>query len=188
MLVARWPKRSADDYALASVVIGGRIADAVGPQDGAGDVLKVGGLLGETVGLGSADPRAIVGIGVNTDWRAVDFPPELVGRMTSLREAGGDRPIDTPGLVDAFVAGLEARAHALRDGRFDVAGWVARQLTNGRSVRLEAPGGGTTTVRALGVDPDTGGLIVADESVAGGRRTVLTGEIVHLRLDQPVGV
>lgn len=153
-----------------------------------GEVLKLAGLLGETVGLGSTDPRAIVGIGINADWRPADFPAELVGRMTSLREAAGDRPIDTDRLVDVFVAELEDRVGALRDGRFDVAGWVARQLTNGRSVRLEGPDGATTVARALGVDPDSGGLIVADGSGPDGRRTVLTGEIVHLRLDEPVGV
>ncbi len=45
----------------------------VEPADGS--VRKVGGVLGETVGLGGADPRAIVGIGVNGDWSAADFPP-----------------------------------------------------------------------------------------------------------------
>jgi biotin-(acetyl-CoA carboxylase) ligase len=108
--------------------------------------------------------------------------------MTSLRELSGGRPVDRAPLIERFVERLEDRVVALRAGRFDVAGWVARQLTNGRSVRLEGAGGSTTVVRALGVDPESGGLIVADPAVAGGRRTVLTGEIVHLRLDQPVGV
>lgn len=156
-------------------------------ESAGGDVLKLAGLLGETVGLGTTDPRAIVGIGVNADWPAVDFPPELAGRMTSLREVG-DQPIDAERLVDAFLDRVEVRVAALRAGRFDVAGWVARQLTNGRAVRLEGHDGATTIVQALGVDPETGGLIVADGSVADGRRIVLTGEIVHLRLDQPVGV
>ena len=41
---------------------------------------------------------------------------------------------------------------------------------------------GSSDVRALGVDPEGGGLIVDDPAADGGRRTVLTGEIVHLRL------
>ena len=41
-----------------------------------------------------ADPRVVVGIGINTDWPAADFPPELAGSMTSLREASDGRPID----------------------------------------------------------------------------------------------
>ncbi len=102
--------------------------------------------------------------------------------MTSLREAAG-RPADRRrALLEAFVARLEARTVDLRAGRFDVAGWVARQLTNGRSVRLETPDGRSSVVRALGVDDLTGGLVVGDPTAADGQRTVLSGEIVHLRL------
>ena len=59
-----------------------------------GAVRKVAGVLGETDGLGTRDPRAVIGIGVNTDWAAADFPPDLAASMTSLREAGGGRPVD----------------------------------------------------------------------------------------------
>ena len=114
--------------------------------------------------------------------------------MTSLREAAGGRPIDRDGLLDAFVDRLEARTTALRDGRFDATAWVARQLTNGRPVQLDLPDGRSTVVRALGVDVATGGLVVDDSAAPDGQRTVLTGEIVHLRLAggpidaEPVGV
>ena len=103
--------------------------------------------------------------------------------MTSLRAvAGVDRPIDRAVLLGAFLERLEAAAVALRAGRFDAAGWVARQLTNGRPVRLSASDGGSIVVRALGVDLGSGGLIVADPSSPRGQRTVMSGEIVHLRL------
>ncbi len=59
-----------------------------------GEVRKLGGVLGETIGLGTGDPRAIVGIGLNADWAAAEFPPELAATMTSLREASSGRPID----------------------------------------------------------------------------------------------
>jgi BirA family transcriptional regulator, biotin operon repressor / biotin---[acetyl-CoA-carboxylase] ligase len=150
-----------------------------------GTVPKLAGLLGETVGLGGGDPSAIVGLGLNADWARADFPPEIAARMTSLREATG-RPVDTPALLEAFVAGLETRTVDLRAGRFDVAGWVARQLTNGRSVRLEMPDGRSSVVRAIGVDDLTGGLIVEDPTVADGQRTVLSGEIFHLRIADAV--
>ncbi|MDP9483322.1 MAG: biotin--[acetyl-CoA-carboxylase] ligase [Chloroflexota bacterium] len=145
-------------------------------------VRKLGGLLGETVGLGTVDPRAIVGIGVNADWQRVDFPPTLAEAMTSLREVADGRPIDPGVLLEAFLARLEARTIELRASRFDADGWMARQVTTGRRVRLQAPGGASSDVRALGVDPDGGGLIVDDSAAVGGRRTVVTGEIVHLRL------
>jgi biotin-(acetyl-CoA carboxylase) ligase len=160
------------------------------------EVRKLAGILGETVGLGTADPRVIIGIGVNADWLAADFPPDLRATMTSLREASGGQAIDREDLLDAFITRLELRAVALRGGRFDVADWVARQLTDGRPVRLDTPDGRSSVVRALGVDVDSGGLIVADPGAPSGERTILTGEIVHLRLtddpgpldSRPVGV
>jgi BirA family transcriptional regulator, biotin operon repressor / biotin---[acetyl-CoA-carboxylase] ligase len=142
---------------------------------------KLGGVLGETVGLGTDDPRVIVGIGLNADWRSDDFPAELAGSMTSLRQLSADRPIDTVRLLDAFVARLADGIEALRDGRFDAAAWSDHQLTNGRSIRLERPDG-AEIVHALGVDTETGGLVVADPDAPGGVRQVLVGEISHVRL------
>jgi biotin-(acetyl-CoA carboxylase) ligase len=102
--------------------------------------------------------------------------------MTSLRALAGGRPIDHAVLLDAFVDRLEGRILALRDGRFDVDEWADRQVTTGRDVVLIAPDGDATTVRALGVDPSTGVLVVADPTVDGGRRAVMVGEIRHVRL------
>ncbi|HEX7591447.1 MAG TPA: biotin--[acetyl-CoA-carboxylase] ligase, partial [Candidatus Limnocylindrales bacterium] len=50
-------------------------------------VRKVAGVLSESEGVGTPAVRAVVGIGVNADWPREDFPPELAGSMTSLREA-----------------------------------------------------------------------------------------------------
>ncbi|HEX5451981.1 MAG TPA: biotin--[acetyl-CoA-carboxylase] ligase, partial [Candidatus Limnocylindrales bacterium] len=120
------------------------------------DVRKLAGMLGETDGLGGDDPRVVVGLGLNADWLATDFPGELRSSMTSLREASGGRPIDRELLLDGLLERLRTRLAALRDGYFDVAGWRERQLTNGRLVRLEAPGGSSEVVRAVDVDPLTG--------------------------------
>jgi hypothetical protein len=49
-------------------------------------------------------------------------------------------------------------------------------------VRLEGPDGSAEVVLALGVDPESGALVVVDPEASGGRRHVLTGEIRHLRL------
>ena len=84
-------------------------------------------------GLGTDDPRVVVGIGLNADWAAADFPPELADTMTSLREASHGRPIDAIALHDGVHRPPEARVEALRGGRFDVADWTDRQLTTGRS-------------------------------------------------------
>jgi BirA family transcriptional regulator, biotin operon repressor / biotin---[acetyl-CoA-carboxylase] ligase len=143
---------------------------------------KLGGLLGETVGLGTDDPRAIVGIGVNANWDRDDFPPAMAEEMTSLRELADRGPIDPGVVLEAFLPRLEARTIDLRAGRFDAAGWAARQVTTGRAVQLQGSDGGSTQERVMGVDPDDGGLLVDDARAVGGRRTVMTGEIVRVRL------
>lgn len=157
------------------------------PADVPADVRKVAGVLGETDGLGTADPHVVVGLGINADWSAPDFPADLAASMTSLREASRGRRIDVAILLDAFLRRLEARVEALRGGRFDVADWSDRQLTTGRLIRLEQPEG-MEIVRALGVEAMTGALIVADPTAIGGERHVHVGEIRHVRLADPIVV
>ena len=154
---------------------------------GGGAVRKVGGVLGESDGLGTDAPRVVVGIGLNTDWAAVDFPAELAGSMTSLREASGGRPIEAALLLDGFLSRLEARIEALRMGRFDVGDWTSRQLTTGRLVRLEGHGPAVEERLAVGLDPATGALLVADASAPGGERAIHAGEISRVRLAAPRG-
>jgi BirA family biotin operon repressor/biotin-[acetyl-CoA-carboxylase] ligase len=145
-------------------------------------VRKLAGVLGETDGLGTDDPRAIVGIGINADWPASEFPPDLAATMTSIRAAADDRPVDPALLLDVFRSRVEGRIDALRAGAFDEAGWIDRQLTNGRLVRLVGHDGRDEVVEARRVDSATGALIVAN----GAERPVVSGEIQHLRLDGPV--
>jgi len=148
---------------------------------------KLGGLLGETQGLGTTDPRVVVGIGLNAGWLPDEFPAELAGSMTSLHQLSDGRPIDQVGLLDAFLVRLEAGIQALRGGRFDAGAWSDHQLTNGRTIRLERPDG-TEVVHALGVDGETGGLVVADPAAPNGERLVLVGEVSHVRLAPIVAV
>ena len=151
-----------------------------------GDLRKLAGVLGETDGLGGEDPRAVIGIGLNSDWPADEFPPELSDTMSSLHEAAGGRSIDTTHLLEAFLGRLETGIQGLRAGRFDAAAWLDRQVTTGRTIRMIGHDGGKDTVRALRVDPDSGALIVADEGAASGERSVISGEIRHVRLAGPV--
>ena len=144
---------------------------------------KLAGVLGETDGLGGDEPRAVIGIGINADWPASEFPPELADTMTSLHQASGGRSIDPTHLLEAFLSRLEVRIEALRAGRFDAAGWLERQLTTGRTIRLVGHAGDEEIVKALRSDPDSGALIVADDRAASGERAVISGEIRHVRLD-----
>ena len=150
--------------------------------EGPGGIGKVAGVLGETDGLGGPDPRAVIGLGVNTDWPASTFPPDLQASMTSLRAAAGDRSIDGDQLLDAFVRRLDDGIVALRDDRFDAGRWSARQVTSGRAVELIAPDGTVETVQARDVDAGTGALVVEDATAPGGVRQVIVGEIRHVRL------
>ena len=144
-----------------------------------GGVRKLGGLLGETDGLGSDDPRAVVGIGVNADWPPATFPDELRGSMTSLRALAGG-PVDREAVLNSFIQRLDGAVANLRDGRFEAAEWTRRQVTTGRQVTLSWPDGSTHTRQALGVDDASGALIVSDDDR--GRRLVVSGEIIHVRI------
>lgn len=147
------------------------------------ELRKLAGVLGESDGLGSDNPRVVIGLGINGDWARADFPPDIAHTMTSLREASGGRPIDREALLSSFLDHLEARLAALRTGYFDVAGWTARQATTGRLVTLESSDGSATEpLLALGVDGASGALVVADDDAPGGERAVHAGEVVRVRL------
>ena len=177
----KWP----NDLVIATTP-SGRALDPLAASDpgAAATVRKLAGVLGESDGLGTTDPRVVVGIGLNADWPAELFPSELAPTMTSLREASGGRPIDLVLLLDAFTSRLETRIEALFGGRFDVADWVDRQVTTGREIEIVLPDGSTESARARGVDGVTGALRVAAPTAdePGAERTLHVGEIRHVRL------
>jgi BirA family transcriptional regulator, biotin operon repressor / biotin---[acetyl-CoA-carboxylase] ligase len=147
-----------------------------------GRLVKVAGVLGETVSQGERIESAVVGIGINTDWPAELFPADLAPSMSSLRELSGGRPIDNEQLLDAFLARLEPRYEALRGGAFDAGGWSRRQRTTGRDVEVDL---GERRLEGLaeGVDPESGALIVRSSGTA---RRVDSGEVVRCRIIQPL--
>jgi BirA family biotin operon repressor/biotin-[acetyl-CoA-carboxylase] ligase len=157
--------------------------DLVVVRDGA--VRKVAGVLGETAGFGTSRPTAVIGIGVNANWEVADFPPELAGSMTSLAVVAG-RSVDQDLLLDVFLGRLESMVQTTRFGGFDELDWAARQVTTGRVIDLVAPDGTATTVRAVGVDTATGALLVVDPARTDGVRSVMVGEIQHVRLAEPI--
>ena len=66
-----------------------------------------------------------------------------------------------------------------------MAGWHARQITTGRQIRIDMPGGAAQVARAVGVDGATGALLIEDE--AGAERELLVGEVTQVRLARGVG-
>jgi biotin-(acetyl-CoA carboxylase) ligase len=143
-----------------------------------GPLLKVAGVLGESVSSGELTESAVVGIGINTDWRATDFPPDLAPQMTSLRELSNGRPIDNDALLDALLARLEPRYESLTGGRFDAAGWSTRQITTGRQVEVEV-GDRMIVGTATGVDPESGALLM---DAGNGQMEIDSGEVVRCRI------
>jgi BirA family biotin operon repressor/biotin-[acetyl-CoA-carboxylase] ligase len=154
------------------------VADSTGGEPAGTYLRKVAGVLGEVAIAGDRIESAVVGAGVNVDWAAADFPPDLAPTMTSLRELAGGRPVDREQLLDEFLARLEPRYEALRGGQFDVAGWSRRQITTGRQVEV-ALAGEVVRGEAAGVDPESGALLLA---VDGRVMSVESGEVVRCRV------
>lgn len=150
--------------------------------DSGSGLRKLAGVLGESEGLGTDDPRVVIGIGVNGDWPAEAFPPDLARSMTSLRALAAGAPIDHAALLELFLERLEGDIRALRRGDFDAAAWRDRQVTTGRDVELIDPDGSATTARAVDVDASTGALVLEDRDAPAGARAVVVGEIGHVRI------
>jgi BirA family biotin operon repressor/biotin-[acetyl-CoA-carboxylase] ligase len=178
---------------IAAALRGGKIRlkwpnDLVVIDRATGSVRKLAGMLGETDGLGTADAKATIGVGINVDWTRDKFPADLADSMTSLTDLAG-RPVDREVVLYVFLERLERAIAALREGTFPAEEWSGRQLTNGTIVMLEGPDGTSETVVAEDVDTETGALLVRDLGGApalGGAdeppRPVVVGEIQHLRL------
>lgn len=142
-------------------------------------VVKVAGVLGESVSAGERVESAVVGVGINGNWRAADFPWLLAATMTSLRELSNGRPTDHQALLDAFLGRLEPRYEALRAGSFDAAGWSVTQITTGCKVLVEVAGESMLGT-ATGVDPDSGALLFARDGAT--EMAIDSGEVVRCRL------
>jgi BirA family biotin operon repressor/biotin-[acetyl-CoA-carboxylase] ligase len=146
-----------------------------------GRLVKLAGVLGESAPTpdGGHVATAVIGIGINADWAAAAFPPELRDSMTSLRELSGGRPIDRDALLDAWLDRLEPRYEALQTGHFDAGAWSTRQRTTGHSVEVDL-GGARLTGTAQGVDPESGALLVRGHD--GTTQPIGSGEVIRCRI------
>jgi BirA family biotin operon repressor/biotin-[acetyl-CoA-carboxylase] ligase len=139
---------------------------------------KVAGILVERVETATG-PAAVVGVGINVLTRADELP---VGTATSLALARPDLAVDRTAVLRAVVAALREGYDAWRAGGATAAARLAASYsagcaTVGQEVRVELPGGGALTGRAVDVDPD-GRLVVA---TAAGEERVGAGDVVHVR-------
>jgi BirA family biotin operon repressor/biotin-[acetyl-CoA-carboxylase] ligase len=149
----------------------------------AADGRKVAGVLAEadmeSSAPGSPAP-VVVGIGINVNWPGTDeeLPAELRGAAVSLRQLGG-AGVDRDALLDALLAALGPRVAALssESGRRGLAGDLrSRCRTLGETVRVELPD--ESFVGTASSVTDDGHLVV---DVFGTERTVVAGDVIHLR-------
>lgn len=177
------PARAAGVTILAAVAAALAIEDRTGLRPGLkwpNDLLlegrKVGGILAET-GLDRDGERYLVlGIGINV--HGTGFPPELEGRATSLRLAGG-RETGRAELAAGILNELERLYRGFKPAG-DILGALPyyrdRSVTVGRRVRASGPGG-EISGRALGITEE-GGLLLRGED---GREIILSSGEVTLR-------
>jgi BirA family transcriptional regulator, biotin operon repressor / biotin---[acetyl-CoA-carboxylase] ligase len=192
------PDLPADHRHLASAVVALAAVDAVDavaglevgikwPNDLLGpDGRKLAGVLAEadlstlTSRMGGAGAPIVVGIGINVNWPGHhdDLPVELVGSTTSLCLHAG-RPLDRIGLLDALLAALEPRVADLgtpsRRSR-QALDFRARCVTVGTPVRVVLA---HEQFEGTATDITPQGHLVVE--VGGDHRTVIAGDVVHLR-------
>lgn len=146
----------------------------------AGDGRKLGGLLVETTVEGRRMRGAVLGIGINVNWRRAEMPRELAETATSLADLSG-ASVDRDALLDRIVERLDAEITSVEAGASPLERYRARCSTLGTIVEVETADG-PLTGRATDLDA-TGALVVENGH---GRRHVITGgEVTRVR---PAGV
>jgi BirA family biotin operon repressor/biotin-[acetyl-CoA-carboxylase] ligase len=132
---------------------------------------KVAGILTEMSSEGERVGQVVVGVGLNVN--AMDFPPDLVARATSLRRALGHE-LDRGEVLAALLAAFEPLYDRFRaEGPAAAVDAWQRFAALGERWRVQS-GAQPLEGVALGVDPD-GALRLRDD--AGQIHRVLSGEI-----------
>jgi BirA family biotin operon repressor/biotin-[acetyl-CoA-carboxylase] ligase len=159
----KWPN---DLLALDGRKVAGVLAEA--------DVATVAG------GADGGGAAIVVGIGINVNWPEADpdLPPDLVGVATSLRQQLGHR-VDRTEVLEAMLVALEPRVGDLASaaGRIrQIDGLRARCTTIGTRVGVELA---DSRFEGTACAVTSEGHLVVD--TGGSRRTVVAGDVVHLR-------
>ena len=101
------------------------------------ELRKLAGVLGESDGLGTDDPRVVVGIGDQRRLGGGRLPAGARGTMTSLREASAGRPIDRTRCSRRSRVTWRRGSRRSAPGTSTSTAWAGRQATTGRLVTLE---------------------------------------------------
>lgn len=141
----------------------------------AADGRKLGGLLIETVIDGDRLSGAVIGIGLNVNWRVDEMPAEIADAATSLADVVG-AGVDRAALLRAVLEGIERELEAAEAGRSPLDRYRDACDTLGAFVRVEAHGG---HIEGRAVDLDETGALVVETST--GRVPLTSGEVEMVR-------
>jgi len=133
---------------------------------------KLGGILTEIELCGPEIEYAVVGLGLNVNMRAEQFPAALPTPATSLAIALG-RPLSRLPLLWAILRAVEERYQALRRGLSPYREWADRLVTMNQLVTVSGPELEVEGI-AEGVNGD-GALLV--RCADGSLRTVIAGDV-----------
>jgi BirA family transcriptional regulator, biotin operon repressor / biotin---[acetyl-CoA-carboxylase] ligase len=178
------------DFPAVALLAGLAVAEAIAGQTGLAprlkwpnDVMlherKVCGILVEGATGAGRQPRLVVGIGINCQGRAEDFPADLRDHLITLAEATGG-PVDTEALLQAVLARLEALLERLAAGEKPALldQWRAYGLLGaGQRVRVHTQQGDREGVPE-DVSPEGFLLVRLDD---GSRLTQVSGELEWMR-------
>lgn len=168
--------------ACAAVVLNSPLAIRW-PNDvvtGAGD--KVAGLLVETAVEDGRLVEAVIGIGINVNWRRAAMPHEIAALATSLADLAGHE-LDRPALLAVLLDALDAELAALERGDSPVDRFRSVSALDGRRVGVEL-GEALLEGIAAGI-ADDGALLLDTEA---GRFALTIGEVISVRDADPAEV
>jgi BirA family biotin operon repressor/biotin-[acetyl-CoA-carboxylase] ligase len=177
------PDVSTEEVPALALVAGVAVAECVEEHAGSpaqikwpNDVLldgrKVAGILTE-LEIGSGGAFVVVGIGVNLNSGADDFPPDVRALATSIQLASG-RHVDRARFAARLLSALDARYECfLRDGLSAILpAWAERDALRGRAVQVRV-GNDVVDGIADGLT-DAGRLRLRTD---GGAREILAGDV-----------
>jgi BirA family biotin operon repressor/biotin-[acetyl-CoA-carboxylase] ligase len=145
------------------------------------DGLKVAGMLVETQVTGERVTGAVIGMGLNVNWRREAMPADIGPGATSLADLAG-RDLDRVELLGALLAALDEEVGLVEAGVSPLARFQQVSWLTGRSVEVETPAGRLTGV--AGPIADDGGLVLDSPNV---HTTVSVGEVIRVHTAAAAG-
>lgn len=138
------------------------------------DGRKLGGLLLETALDGQRFSEAVIGVGINVNWRRAEMPPEIAERATSLADLIGAE-VDRVELLGAFLSALDTEVGAMERGTSPLERYRRLSWLDGRSVGVDL-GDRRVEGTVRGVEPDGSLRLVT----AAGTVDVSYGEVAQV--------